>query len=244
VALSNAGRGPHELLQDLLPAWGLAYQRHDSSAGLDATQIDLLITDDLEHLFELRPAMKTPILLVTAYGNFLSSEQSVSLAPLHQLARPLARNALYQTLRRTLQGHEPEHPLANPSMAAEQGRARILLVEDNPVNQLVAKGMLAKLGCQVQVASQGAEALECLEQDDFDLVLMDCNMPVMDGYEASRRIRQSGRWPELPIVALTANAMPEERERCRAAGMNDYLAKPFRREELLALVDHWVPVSG
>jgi signal transduction histidine kinase/ActR/RegA family two-component response regulator len=244
VALSNAGSGLHELLQDLLPAWGLAYQRHDSSAGLDATQIDLLITDDLEHLFELRPAMKTPILLVTAYGNFLSSEQSVSLAPLHQLARPLARNALYQTLRRTLQGHEPEHPLANPSMAAEQGRARILLVEDNPVNQLVAKGMLAKLGCQVQVASQGAEALECLEQDDFDLVLMDCNMPVMDGYEASRRIRQSGRWPELPIVALTANAMPEERERCRAAGMNDYLAKPFRREELLALVDHWVPVSG
>lgn len=73
---------------------------------------------------------------------------------------------------------------------------------------------------------------------------MDCNMPVMDGYEASRRIRQSGRWPELPIVALTANAMPEERERCRAAGMNDYLAKPFRREELLALVDHWVPFSG
>ncbi|KEY86790.1 response regulator [Pseudomonas capeferrum] len=244
VALSNAGSGLHELLQDLLPAWGLAYQRHDSSAGLDATQIDLLITDDLEHLFELRPAMKTPLLLVTAYGNFLSSEQSVSLAPLHQLARPLARNALYQTLRRTLQGHEPEHPLANPSTAAEQGRARILLVEDNPVNQLVAKGMLAKLGCQVQVASQGAEALECLEQDEFDLVLMDCNMPVMDGYEASRRIRQSGRWPELPIVALTANAMPEERERCRAAGMNDYLAKPFRREELLALVDHWVPVSG
>lgn len=244
VALSNAGSGLHELLQDLLPTWGLAYQRQDSSAGLDATQFDLLITDDLEHLFELRPALKTPILLVTAYGNFLPSEQSVSLAPLHQLARPLARNALYQTLRRTLQGHEPEHPLANPSTTLEARRARILLVEDNPVNQLVAKGMLAKLGCQVQVASQGAEALERLEQEDFDLVLMDCNMPVMDGYEASRRIRQSGRWPELPIVALTANAMPEERERCRAAGMNDYLAKPFRREELLALVDHWVPISG
>ncbi|HDS1818007.1 TPA: response regulator [Pseudomonas putida] len=244
VALSNAGSGLHELLQDLLPTWGLAYQRQDSSAGLNATQFDLLITDDLEHLFELRPALKTPILLVTAYGNFLPSEQSVSLAPLHQLARPLARNALYQTLRRTLQGHEPEHPLANPSTTVEARRARILLVEDNPVNQLVAKGMLAKLGCQVQVASQGAEALECLEQEDFDLVLMDCNMPVMDGYEASRRIRQSGRWPELPIVALTANAMPEERERCRAAGMNDYLAKPFRREELLALVDHWVPISG
>lgn len=244
VALSAAGSGLDELLQDLLPAWGLAYQRQDSGATLDAATIDLLITDDLDHLFTLRPALKTPILLVTAYGNFLPSEQSVALAPLHQLARPLARNALYQTLRRTLQGHEPEHPLASPALTLEQGRARILLVEDNPVNQLVAKGMLAKLGCQVQLATQGAEALDRLEQDEFDLVLMDCNMPVMDGYEASRRIRQSGRWPHLPIVALTANAMPEERERCRAAGMNDYLAKPFRREELLALVDHWVPITG
>ncbi|MDI3369533.1 MULTISPECIES: hybrid sensor histidine kinase/response regulator [Pseudomonas] len=244
AALSAAGSGLNELLQNLLPAWGLAYQRHDSSATLDTTAIDLLITDDVDHLFELRPALKTPILLVTAYGNFLPNEQSLALAPLHQLARPLARNALYQTLRRTLQGHEPEHPLATPAISLEQGRARILLVEDNPVNQLVAKGMLAKLGCQVQLATQGAEALELLEQDEFDLILMDCNMPVMDGYEASRRIRQSGRWPHLPIVALTANAMPEERERCRAAGMSDYLAKPFRREELLALVDHWVPFNG
>ncbi|MFK0094910.1 response regulator [Pseudomonas sp. NPDC090592] len=244
AALSPAGSGLNELLQGLLPAWGLAYQRHDRSATLDASAMDLLITDDVDHLFQLRPALKTPILLVTAYGNFLPSEQSMALAPLHQLARPLARNALYQTLRRTLQGHEPEHPLANPAITLEAGRARILLVEDNPVNQLVAKGMLAKLGCQVQLATQGAEALELLQQDEFDLVLMDCNMPVMDGYEASRRIRQSGRWPDLPIVALTANAMPEERERCRAAGMNDYLAKPFRREELLALVDHWVPVNG
>ncbi len=244
AALSAAGSGLNELLQNLLPAWGLTYQRHDSSATLDTTAIDLLITDDVDHLFELRPALKTPILLVTAYGNFLPNEQSLALAPLHQLARPLARNALYQTLRRTLQGHEPEHPLATPAISLEQGRARILLVEDNPVNQLVAKGMLAKLGCQVQLATQGAEALELLEQDEFDLVLMDCNMPVMDGYEASRRIRQSGRWPHLPIVALTANAMPEERERCRAAGMSDYLAKPFRREELLALVDHWVPFNG
>ncbi|MDW2779804.1 response regulator [Pseudomonas sp. YQ_6] len=244
AALSAAGSGLNELLHDLLPAWGLTYQRHDSYATLDAAVVDLLITDDVEHLFELRPALKTPILLVTAYGNFLPNEQSLALAPLHQLARPLARNALYQTLRRTLQGHEPEHPLAIPVLTQEQGRARILLVEDNPVNQLVAKGMLAKLGCQVQLATQGAEALELLAREEFDLVLMDCNMPVMDGYEASRRIRQSGRWPELPIVALTANAMPEERERCRAAGMNDYLAKPFRREELLALVDHWVPFSG
>lgn len=118
---------------------------------------------------------------------------------------------------------------------------RVLLVEDNPVNQMVAKGMLAKLGCQVLVAGHGGEALDILEQEDVDLVLMDCNMPVMDGYEASRRIRENGRWPDLPIVALTANALSDERERCRAAGMNDYLAKPFRREELAAMLDAWLP---
>ncbi|MEE1890839.1 response regulator [Pseudomonas carassii] len=243
VALGNPGSGLAELLEGLLPRWGLEYARHEDAKDLAGTTVDLLITDDLDHVLDLRPAIEAPILLVTAYGNFLPTEQAEQLAPLQQLARPLARNALYQTLRRTLQG-EPNAPLPHEVPASRELRARILLVEDNPVNQLVAKGMLAKLGCQVQVAAHGQEALDCLEQGSFDLVLMDCNMPVMDGYEASRRIRQSSRWPELPIVALTANAMPEERERCRAAGMNDYLAKPFRREELLALIEHWVPVSG
>ncbi|WP_110996438.1 hybrid sensor histidine kinase/response regulator [Pseudomonas sichuanensis] len=242
VALTHAGSGLAELLQGLLPGWGLDYVRIDAANELNGV-VDLLITDDLDPVLALRPSIQAPILLVTAYGSFLPSEQATQLAPLQQLARPLARNALYHTLRRTLQG-EANAPLPHEVSMAQERRARILLVEDNPVNQLVAKGMLAKLGCQVQVAAQGVEALEFLEQETFDLVLMDCNMPVMDGYEASRRIRQSGRWPELPIVALTANAMPEERERCRAAGMNDYLAKPFRREELLALIDHWVPLSA
>ncbi|UVK84586.1 response regulator [Pseudomonas sichuanensis] len=242
AALTNAGSGLAELLQGLLPGWGLDYVRIDAASELNGV-VDLLITDDLDPVLALRPSIQAPILLVTAYGSFLPSEQATQLAPLQQLARPLARNALYHTLRRTLQG-EANAPLPHEVTLAQERRARILLVEDNPVNQLVAKGLLGKLGCQVQVAAQGAEALEFLEQGTFDLVLMDCNMPVMDGYEASRRIRQSGRWPELPIVALTANAMPEERERCRAAGMNDYLAKPFRREELLALIDHWVPLSA
>ena len=161
--------------------------------------------------------------------------------PLQQQARPLARNALYQSLRRSLVGEEPAALDTLGSRRCAQRRARILLVEDNPVNQLVAKGMLSKLGCEVTVAAHGGEALGELEKHEFDLVLMDCNMPVMDGYEASRQIRRSGRWPQLPIVALTANAMPEERERCRAAGMSDYLAKPFRREELIMLIDQWVP---
>ncbi|TDF85536.1 response regulator [Pseudomonas sp. H9] len=243
AALTNANSGLAELLQKLLPGWGVDYQRYDLVNQLHNASPDLLITDDLASLFTLRPQIQAPILLVTAYGNFLTGEQALSLAPLQQLARPLARNALYQNVRRALHGTHPMNPNTQHSTRDSLSRARILLVEDNPVNQLVAKGMLAKLGCDVSIATQGAEALEHLEHTPFDLVLMDCNMPVMDGYEASRKIRQSGRWPHLPIVALTANAMPEERERCRVAGMNDYLAKPFRREELLALIDHWVPLS-
>ncbi len=244
VVLSNAASGLTELLHKLLPGWGLSYHGFDDAAqAADATP-DLVITDDVAHLDTLRSCLQAPILLVTAYGNFLTQEHATQLAPLLQLARPLARNTLYQTLRRALEGVEADAPRRHLQAQHQPIRARVLLVEDNPVNQLVAKGMLVKLGCQVLLATQGAEALAQLEQETVDMVLMDCNMPVMDGYEATRRIRQDGRWPALPIVALTANAMPEERERCRAAGMNDYLAKPFRREELLALVDHWVPISG
>ena len=194
-----------------------------------------------ECLLGVRPAIAAPILLVTAYGNFMPGDQVNALAPLLQKARPLSRHALYQALQHLLHNGGDDNLSVQVSHLPSKHRARILLVEDNPVNQLVAKGMLSKLGCEVVIAAHGGEALSLLEDDLFDLVLMDCNMPVMDGYETSRQIRQSSRWSELPIVALTANAMPEERERCRSAGMNDYLAKPFRREELAALLDTWVP---
>jgi len=243
IAVTTASSGLSELLGNLLPTWGLNYQRFSIDDSLAGIEPDLLITDCPECLFGLRPAIKAPILLVTAYGNFMPGDQVNALAPLQQKARPLSRKALYQSLQHLLQ-HDDDEALSVPaSSQPTEHRARILLVEDNPVNQLVAKGMLSKLGCDVAVAAHGGEALSQLEQHDFDLVLMDCNMPVMDGYEASRQIRQSERWPDLPIVALTANAMPEERERCRAAGMNDYLAKPFRREELEALLDTWVPLT-
>ena len=243
IAITEAGSGLAELLGSLLPTWGLDYQRYDIEDSLAGRAPDLLITDCPECLFGLRPAITAPILLVTAYGSFLPSEEASALAPLQQQARPLARNALYQTLRRSLLAETITLNDAQLEMPAQIRRADILLVEDNPVNQLVAKGMLSKLGCAVTVAAHGAEALNQLEHNRFDLVLMDCNMPVMDGYEASRQIRRSGRWPDLPIIALTANAMPEERERCRVAGMSDYLAKPFRREELIALLDLWVPTT-
>ena len=241
VALTPASSGLQQMLSQWLPTWGLGYQRLDTDASLHGVDADLLISDCPECLLAIRPAISTPILLVTAYGNFLPHEQAQRLMPLLQIARPLARNGLLQVLRHILHSDDGDLHGSAQTQAARESTARVLLVEDNPVNQMVAKGMLAKLGYQVLVAAHGAEALEVLEQEPIDLILMDCNMPVMDGYEASRRIRSNGRWLELPIVALTANALSDERERCRAAGMNDYLAKPFRREELAVVLDTWLP---
>ncbi|WP_374343356.1 ATP-binding protein [Azonexus sp.] len=116
---------------------------------------------------------------------------------------------------------------------------RILLVEDSPTNQKVADGMLTRQGHQVEIAGNGADALARLAAADFDVVMMDCQMPVMDGFEATRRLRRSTtvRDPKIPVIALTANAMQGDREACLAAGMDDYLAKPFTDRDLRAALE-------
>ncbi len=127
-------------------------------------------------------------------------------------------------------------PDAADSAAADDG-PRILLAEDNPFNQKVAVGMLKMLGCRVEVASNGAEALELLQRGEFDLVCMDCQMPEMDGYETTRRIRElSGDKRRIPVVAMTANALSGDRRACFAAGMDDFLSKPINRATLAAML--------
>ncbi len=123
----------------------------------------------------------------------------------------------------------------------------VLLVEDNEVNRMVAEHMLHAAGLRVTCAGNGEEALQCLSQQRFDCVLMDVQMPVMDGMEAVRRYREYERINHaghLPVIALTANALAGERERCLAAGMDDYLAKPFQRRKLLSLLARYLPSSG
>jgi CheY-like chemotaxis protein len=239
LGLTPTHSGLSAQLANLLPSWGLSYRHVDVDSQLTDLDADLLISDCPQRLTELRQLTSLPILLISAYGNFLSSEQIEKLAPVEQLARPLSRQALLQAVRLAL-GQEKSKPRELPSEPHRGRQARVLLVEDNVVNQLVAKGMLGKLGCEVLLANHGAEALKILETQTVDLVLMDCNMPVMDGYETTHRIRQNSDFSELPIIALTANALPDERERCRAAGMDDYLAKPFRKDELAALLDQWL----
>ena len=120
---------------------------------------------------------------------------------------------------------------------------KILVVDDNAVNQKVASAMLSKMGNTVVVANDGAEALEEIKEQAFDLVFMDCQMPVMDGYQATKRIRQaeqSQRANQLPVIAMTASALLQDQERCLAAGMNDHLAKPVRPDELKAILRKWL----
>lgn len=117
---------------------------------------------------------------------------------------------------------------------------RVLLVEDNPVNRAVSEALLRSLGCEVEPVGTGAEAIERVRQGGFAAVFMDCRLPEMDGYEATRHIRTLPGCDRLPIIALTANALPGDRETCLAAGMNDYLAKPFKRAELLQVMHRWL----
>lgn len=242
AALLDESSGLAELLATLLPAWGLIYQRLDNAPTPLTT--DLIICTKPSALSELRQTSSAPILFITQHGDFVNASQCADLAPLAQIARPVSREQLYQALSQLLQPPlEINTPTSTQLNTAPnyQRPPRVLLVEDNPVNQMVAKGMLSKMGCEVVSASHGGEALECLASEQIDLILMDCNMPIMDGYEASRRIRQNPQWLHLPIIALTANAMLDEREHCLEAGMNDYLAKPFRMEQLDMLMQQWLP---
>ena len=133
----------------------------------------------------------------------------------------------------------PRAPTASAEEApgeCETRPSRILVVEDNPVNQRVVAGLLAKRGYRISVANHGREALTALERSSFALVLMDVQMPVLDGLETTRLMRQDARWQTLPVIALTAYAMAGDRQRCLDAGMNDYLPKPVRPAELLETV--------
>jgi CheY-like chemotaxis protein/anti-sigma regulatory factor (Ser/Thr protein kinase) len=122
----------------------------------------------------------------------------------------------------------------------KQQKHRVLIVEDNTVNQKVAATLVARAGYEVDVASNGRLALERIKQAEYDAILMDCQMPEMDGYQATREIRRTEGERHTPVIAMTAHAMQGDRERCLSAGMDDYLTKPIDRQELAATLQRWV----
>ncbi len=130
-----------------------------------------------------------------------------------------------------------------PEESLPEFNARVLVAEDNPTNQIVAQGLLEILGCHVELVDNGIEAVEAIKGDNiYDIIFMDCQMPEMDGYEATEKIREilKQSTKDIPIIALTANAMQGDREKCISAGMNDYLPKPFDKNQLIAVLKRWL----
>ena len=153
--------------------------------------------------------------------------------------RPIRQVDLFGALHRIVHKEfvEASKPADEPRIEL---KGSVLLAEDNMVNQLVCRETLVNMGCQVACASNGQEAVQLAQQCNFDLVLMDCQMPVMDGYEATRLLKQSLETSTLPIVALTANASSDDRKKCRAAGMDDFLSKPFDPADLLRVLARYL----
>ena len=160
------------------------------------------------------------------------------------LSKPASAQALERSLRELLSETAPASATADAAAVTQHEGTRVLLAEENAVNQELAVAMLEAIGCAVTIATNGLDALAAYSRGGHDLILMDCLMPDMDGFEATRRIRAmeaaSGSGLRLPIIAVTANAMTGDRERCLASGMDDYLSKPFSQAQLRACIDRWL----
>ncbi len=258
VLLIDHHRARRDLIETILRGVGIDVISLREEEGLPFTMLphlDLCLLD-IDHPVGFSMAKK----LKEAKGRELPV---LSLSPPHDqnaqkfreegfdgfLHRPFRRDRLFEMLNRFFK-EEREGPTSltmekrrgEPPLAILPRRVRILLAEDHPVNQRMMVRMLDKLGCQVDTAVNGKETVHRVEQGVYDLILMDCQMPEMDGYTATAEIRKRGeRFGQIPIIAVTAHATADDRERCLQAGMNDYLPKPVQKEALVEMLRKWIP---
>jgi PAS domain S-box-containing protein len=263
------------LLTTLLGSWGCRFAEADSGAAGLTRLGEAARGDDPFHVVlvdMMMPGMdgeefgrtvkgdpqleKTHLIMLTSLGQCNDAPRLRQLGFFGYLLKPIRRSALRNCIAAAIDckpvanGEAPAvlatpHGLVTPSTR----RARILLAEDNPTNQTVAVAILTKLGHAVDAVANGGEAIRALREIPYDLVLMDCQMPEMDGYEATRWIRSSDsgvRNSHIPVIAMTAHAMKGDREKCLAAGMNEYLCKPVQPKELAETLARWLrePAAG
>jgi two-component system sensor histidine kinase/response regulator len=259
-----------EILQQHLGSWGVEAVAVESSAAAltalnagDEAGFDLGLVDDqmpgmdgiqLAKLIRKDPRWSTLRLILLSTRDDHENGSECAQLFTAMLTKPLRRSQLFGCLSRvmTLQPgaamDTPTEGSASPASAsARSAGPKILLVEDNPVNREVAVGMLESLGCSTESAENGRLAIEAMRKVAYDAVLMDCQMPVMDGLTATGEIRRRELEfgaARVPIIALTANAMEGERERCLAAGMDDFLSKPFTQQQLATLLRRWLALRS
>ena len=180
------------------------------------------------------------IILVTAYGREEVVHQAEQLGLDAYLVKPICPSTLFDTIISVFREEKKnKHTYQPRRLPIRRFKGKILLVEDNTINQQVAQELLESFGLLVSIAEDGEQAIQQAQETDYDLVLMDIQMPGMDGFEATKKIRTSSKNNRLPIIAMTAHAMEGDREKCFAAGMNDYLSKPIDPEQLLRLLRQW-----
>ena len=190
------------------------------------------------------------LVLLTSLGNNLDAEEMKKIGIEACVLKPVKQSRLFERLAQVMATHPTRRLsklatgrvfLSPPPLEADQQEVRILLAEDNRINQMVALGLLQNIGYTAAIATNGQEAVEAVAREPYDIVLMDCQMPIMDGYEATRRIRALTSISQPKIIAMTANAMRGEAEKCKECGMDDYMSKPVRLETLRQIVTRWTP---
>ena len=231
---------------------------HDDATPYALALVDFMMPgmDGLElgRRLQADPVLREcPLIFLTSAGQRGRAVEAKAIGFSAYLAKPIRQAQLVACIQSVIgqQADAPPRDRIPPvtqrrlqQEASAQPPTRVLLAEDNPVNQKVAVLMLEKLGCRVDVVTTGLQAIAAvtrLSGDVYELVLMDCQMPELDGFAATGEIRQRlSPDSHLPIIAMTANAMMGDRERCLAAGMDDYLAKPVTRKALSDMIDRWV----
>ena len=205
--------------------------------GIEASRM-IQLDKDIPHIPQ--------VLMVTAYGRDEALEQAREAGVTGVLSKPINNSTLFNAINDVFKTSTPPTPKrltedASINSSVPIWGAKVLLVEDNKINQLIASKLLTSSLLDVSIAENGMEALEQVVNNSYDLILMDIQMPVMDGLDATRAIRASGRSKEdLPIIAMTANAMQGDREQCLAAGMNDYISKPINTDEFTQKLVKWI----
>jgi CheY-like chemotaxis protein len=190
------------------------------------------------------------LVMLSAFGQGDEQMTAQRLGIVASITKPVRQRQLYESLLAALgspaEPSETPSPVSHRTLTVHAGQhTRVLVAEDNLINQKVAVRLLERMGCRVTVATNGRDALDILAQAPYDLVLMDCQMPDMDGFEATTAIRtqESQTGGHLPIIAMTAHAMQGARERCLAAGMDDYISKPVAAEEFKRILHTWAPAA-
>jgi CheY-like chemotaxis protein/nitrogen-specific signal transduction histidine kinase/HPt (histidine-containing phosphotransfer) domain-containing protein len=206
---------------------------------------------------QLPTAKDLPLVLLTSMGVRADQPEIAALAFSSCLMKPVRPAQLHEVLLRAVSGSQAPSPAPAPAARLDPGLAgrlplRVLLCDDNVINQKVALRLLQQMGYRADLAANGLEALAALDRQPYDVIFMDVMMPEMNGLEATQLIRQRQQQPagfphyksRLPVIAMTASAMQGDREKCLAAGMDDYLAKPVRLEDIRAIIEKWGPTAS